>query len=349
MKSTHSIIPVAICALVATLGSSCTHDEKIATQGPAITFVVTAPLTPKAAVNTNTINQFHTYVFANGNQYFDALVKKNAATNTWSYENEKYWPADGRLNFYSISPANISTSPSYDGEGADIPAFISHGQTDLLYAVNIVESKPDNGQVHINFRHALSQILVQARAKAEANPITVKVHEIVLSNIYTKGNFMFPRATTSSNIAASAAIGSWSDQSKVETALAVWSGSKDIADGGYQALLASNGYEFAIPQELTAYSAENINNAAYIKVLCEIYDGNGAEAVKIWPVSEDVPNQGSYILFPLAKANATAWEPGKCYRYNLTIGVPEGAGNKISFDVTVDEYSTIIDTDVESQ
>lgn len=71
-----------------------------------------------------------------------------------------------------------------------------------------------NAQVLFNFRHALTKITVKM-SSTDAN-IQVKVSNVALANLMTRGNFRFPTASTAEK-PSEYTLGSWTDQNTPQT------------------------------------------------------------------------------------------------------------------------------------
>lgn len=333
---------VALGATVVLALSACSHNESdVPSAGNMISFNASAPLSGREVVTTNTLQEFKVWAFADGKPYMSD-VSVGRTDSGWNYSPSMYWPSESALNFYSYSPA-IKTETESDSSNPDIPGFINSGKTDLLYAVNIGETRggATATPVQVNFRHALSQVRFQIRprvAKSGDQALSVRVKALDLIGTNTVGSFNFP---TESTTIGNQVTGTWSDQ-KSPADKNIFEGS-EMLDTDNPVELRSSGFIFSIPQKLSRSEVNGSNySGAYARVLCEIFDRN--TGIKIWPEAADAVSAGAgYIYFPLnanEQANAE-WKLGKAYRYTLNIDVPATA-NKIDFDVTVEEFSDFI-------
>ena len=122
----------------------------------------------------------------------------------WDYVNAgevKFWRqvTDGNtVDFYAVSPANTATPTiGYDAQTINYTvADNSADQKDLMYAKTLGvdpknQSVIDNG-VHLDFYHALSQIVFKARTTDEY--ITANVEEVEIVNLHNAGTFTFANA-----------------------------------------------------------------------------------------------------------------------------------------------------------
>lgn len=134
------------------------------------------------------------------------VVNSTDGGNTWKSDTERYWP-EGKgedwegLTFYAYVDAdNTFTLP---GDGVSVPQFKNFTvkndvatQLDLLYAVATKQHKKSatNGQVNLNFRHALSQICFTGQNKSGYDDI--KINAIAVKNVIGKGTYTFPEDDT---------------------------------------------------------------------------------------------------------------------------------------------------------
>lgn len=346
MRLTSAILLLSAVSLG--LGSCSDDDNDYVPTPPeseAVGFTVAvprAPRTSRAATTSSSIEEFRTWAFYNGANYMSNVTVKRSG-DEWTYSPLMYWPADGSLNFYCISPMIDNTTQLAPVE-THIPDYINTaGTTDLLYAVTKGATAGTTGKVKINFRHALSQVQVNLKRKEASSTqaaIRVDVKEVGFTAICQQGSFMFPNATTDSKTDVT---GTWSDVVS-PVSPKVYVGFDQLEDKYVN--FNSTGYMFAIPQTLqeSVDAGNSSYEGSYIRVLCSIYDEKSG--VKIWPSAstpaEDMTDGDAYIYFPIASAElplaTKEWKAGKSYVYNITVGVPQGS-SIIDFDVTVDDYN----------
>ncbi|MDE6113662.1 MAG: fimbrillin family protein [Muribaculum sp.] len=342
-KSLLALLPAV------SLLAGCSNDTQ--SNAPSdlqsIQFSVNVPNAPRVPTTTETIKTFNTWAFADGKPYMSNVEVVKGENGLWGYSPTAYWPVDESLNFYSYSPALETTKP-VTADSPDIADYKSPGDVDLLYGVNMDVNGKTDKQVHINFRHALSQIRFFIRkqpASISNRAIDVKISELKVVNVATTGSFNFPKETTSST---STAKGEWVTTTDNGEIAVYANATADLGDE--YAEYRNTGNIFAIPQTLTETEATAATySGSYIRVLCKITDP--ATGVTLWPSASD-PNyvndlNGGYIVFPLVNDSNNNWELGNAYRYNLTIGIPSST-DRINFDVTVDEYQDFNDIPVEN-
>ena len=188
--------------------ASCSQDETIGINhdGDEITFnVVTNSATRAKDVycNQNLPGGFYVSAISDGKTYIDkdyVTGKKGSWTNT---SGTRYWP-ETPVDFYAYVNAGTSYKWSVDGAGKATAKFENFtvnntvgSQEDLLYAVKTNQSKT-NGTVNLNFRHALSQIVFQAK-NTNAN-LYVEIAGVSVANVGGTNTFTFPSADTETNI-----------------------------------------------------------------------------------------------------------------------------------------------------
>ena len=179
---------------------SCSKEEVIDVNhdGDEITFdVVTNSATRAADVycNNNMPEGFYVSAISDGQTYID---KDQIANEDGSWVNKsgvRYWPATS----YQWSVA----------EGKAVAKFVNFevnddvaAQQDLIYAVKTNQSKraedDANTPVALNFRHALSQVVFQAK-NTNAN-LYVEISGVKVVNVGNTNTFTFPSADTDNNI-----------------------------------------------------------------------------------------------------------------------------------------------------
>lgn len=342
MKLTPSILLLALGAVSVT---ACSDDDNNGVSGDTdeITFNVTVPRAPRVATTTTNIKEFSTWAFTQDKLYMDNVVVRRDGSK-WTYQPVMHWPVDDHaVNFFSVSPAIPATVSGFqNGRRHDMSGYVNTaGNVDLLYAVNMDERSSKTKQVQVNFRHALSQVRVALRAQASTPAIRVEVNAVELLNIYSRGDFDFPRKTTDRDDVSEATRGDWTDQS-LPTDVTLYSGDGVDLSETESTELNSTGYYFALPQDLIDSKVNGATyTGAYARVRCQIFDKK--TDVKLWPSSTvsgyDSATQSAWLYFPLDTDSTRydEWDLGKAYYYVLTVGMPSGSST-ISFDVTVDEY-----------
>lgn len=322
--------------------SGCANDDNpvAPSKEGAVTFSATVPAAPRAEPTTTaTISSFRVYAFTNGKPYMDdvKVLRKGAE---WVYSPVMYWP-DTPVNFYAFTP-EVSTPPTVeDNAVTSLKNYVNDGTVDLLYAVNMDEMAKAT-PVNFNFRHALSNVIVNLSSANEA--LSVKVEYVTINNLARQGTFNFPQATTAADKPENA--GTWTDLGLTGTAMLYYF---DIHDEALTLTpepvnVAKGNLEtsFMIPQELQKPAYDGTNYFGnYIEVDCEIFDS--ATGNKIWPTSSTPSSQlvpetrCGRLIYPVTSSVISEWKAGYAYVYNITIDNPVVL-EPINFNVTVDEY-----------
>jgi hypothetical protein len=308
--------------------------------------------------------------------YFNALFTYNGTTFSPSVTSSHYyWPSDiadedgKRVTFYATYGVEQT------GDGAfSLSSFA--GETDILFAKTVYAAKPSGGTATMNFRHALSEIVVQAKntnAGLQAVITGVKVGYVAKS------------ASFSCDLVTDTKITSATGTSIPNLDQSVWTRTKPTSANGFeyeksslsattltgvQSATAITGFTpwMLIPQNLStgqsegnpqytkAYvnastTAENPNlNCAYIALKMAIKNNDASKSSVIaeqwcyWPIFE-------------------SWEPGKKYTYIIDVAGggyqprnqgpdetttldPVLAGSEITFNAcSIDVWVTDLDED----
>ena len=372
---------------------SCSKEEVIDVNhdGDEITFdVVTNSATRAADVycNNNMPKEFYVSAISDGMSYID---EDHIAYENESWVNKsgvRYWP-ETAVDFYAYYNDNGSYQWSV-AEGKAVAKFVDFtvngsvaAQQDLIYAVKTSQSKPGedaaNTPVALNFRHALSQIVFQAK-NTNAN-LYVEISGVDVVNVGNTNTFTFPSVDTDKNIvdhegatadypAGADGWGTWAELTGGNISYAVEF--KPVAvkggDNTAVALTTTDDSEkpgeynantmLLLPQTTTAWDAESKlgeTSGSYFLVNCiikNVKDGSGVagdEDVYLWGAA----NAPKKLAIPVA----FNWEQGKKYIYTLVFG--EGNGGyepgtddpvliPITFTVNVDEFVPVNGGEIES-
>lgn len=98
----------------------------------------------------------------------------------WGYENTRYWPNEGSVDFYAFAPH--SAEPKLDSlDNFEIKFSANWSPVDLVYAKAEGKIKTDN-PVKFTFKHALARLSfdITANPKLEENGAVIKVKEVRL-------------------------------------------------------------------------------------------------------------------------------------------------------------------------
>lgn len=332
--------------------SACSSDNELANVGTtannAIGFHVVGN---KAETRANIINttedlkktDFNVFAYKNNNGADGEIFMGDNGLDhglngvTIKYQNEKwdyanpadlhYWPKDGSLNFYAVSPATITegvTTYSWDIQKATktIKYFCfdeynrtdGKGNPDVMYAIKKDQTQSTQaGKVNLIFKHILSQVVFQA--KTVNSDMEVYIKEIKIKNFKLGGTFTIP--TDGSSPSQS----SWSSMGEVFKFNPFTVIKKTDADPikikGTEATEISNDKPMLFaPQSLTGWDVAqhkttddaDTNGESYLIINCKIKQKND------YLHGKETQYEDLFVPF------GTSWEPGKRYIYTLIFG-----------------------------
>jgi len=361
--------------------SACSSDNELANVGTtannAIGFHVVGN---KAETRANIINttedlkktDFNVFAYKNNNGADGEIFMGDNGLDhglngvTIKYQNEKwdyanpadlhYWPKDGSLNFYAVSPATITegvTTYSWDiqKETKTIKYFCfdeynrndGKGNPDVMYAIKKDQTHSTQaGKVNLIFKHILSQVVFQA--KTVNSDMEVYIKEIKIKNFKLGGTFTIP--TDGSSPSQS----SWSSMGEVFKFKPFTVIKKTDADPikikGTEATEISNDKPMLFaPQSLTGWDVAqhkttddaDTNGESYLIINCKIKQKND------YLHGKETQYEDLFVPF------GTSWEPGKRYIYTLIFG---GGYDKdghsilqpINFEAEVDTWKNADET-----
>lgn len=361
--------------------SACSSDNELANVGTtannAIGFHVVGN---KAETRANIINttedlkktDFNVFAYKNNNGADGEIFMGDNGLDhglngvTIKYQNEKwdyanpadlhYWPKDGSLNFYAVSPATITegvTTYSWDiqKETKTIKYFCfdeynrtdGKGNPDVMYAIKKDQTQSTQaGKVNLIFKHILSQVVFQA--KTVNSDMEVYIKEIKIKNFKLGGTFTIP--TDGSSPSQS----SWSSMGEVFKFKPFTVINKTDADPikikGTEATEISNDKPMLFaPQSLTGWDVAqhkttddaDTNGESYLIINCKIKQKND------YLHGKETQYEDLFVPF------GTSWEPGKRYIYTLIFG---GGYDKdghsilqpINFEAEVDTWKNADET-----
>ncbi len=351
--------PYLCCmALFAISLASCSSNDAPDNTGFAqndreIRFAASTEFT-RTDITTNNLTSFNVYAYTGSGSdqkvFMDNVTVSKNASNVWSYSPVEYWPANEAVSFYAFAPAE------WIGDATPVnpvPYDNTYADWDIVYAVNpnlTGHADGPNAQVHFNFRHALSKVII--KLSSTNTDIQVKVTNVALAGIATRGNFHFPSISTSGNVSPNS-IGEWTDQNTPAPYLYHMSQTPDERItlnstpndmSGYE--LGYGGAKYLLPQPLI-WSNNGSGADTYITVMCSIYDAH--TGTKLWPnantPAENIVQGSTFndglLKFPLSTAAFNAWQPGYQYVYNVVINSNEEMGAIEFGDPSVDTFVNV--------
>ena len=333
-----------IMALGAFALTSCSQDEVLDVQKDAVQFSVVADKASRGAVTTTAnIDNFTVTAFnvettggdkVNGTTFMN-LNKVELKDGKWVPGITKFWPTEGAINFYSYSPSDltgVSVAAAAQTITHTVPTTCGN-QIDILYALNTGLGKAD-GEVPVNFRHALAQIVFQA--ENSKSDLEVVIDGVRIVNIKESGVFTWPTvATVDPNYStgdtgadtelASKGWGTWAIGSTYKSYPA------DITNTtltGVQAAteLTTDGKPLLVlPQEITSATVTDNymsieEGKTFFAISCKIYSIEGTTKTIVWPSSEGYAE----VVIPATTPDGNVWKQGRKYIYTFVFG--EGAG-----------------------
>ena len=359
------------------LATGCSNDETTElNNGNAIDFRVTAgKLTRATATTTNNIKEFQVWAYTDsGKTTYMTGTKVTGGNGKWTYSGTKFWP-ETPLDFLAISPIipSSNTAELTQNTNKVINYIVEDGKTDLLYAANYGETKEAHktDPVEVNFRHALSQIVLKAKL-TENSTIDVKVKGVKIDSVQSAGILYWAKGNTVPNLKTEGNTDTENDST--------W-GSWGVSANKYatytmnfdEKSLGKNAEEigeplFLLPQTLKPWltlkdDLAKITGKARLLVNCQIVDKETGK--QLWPKTSDEDGFAEVAISldnpkndPNRKPGADGqdskhdkWMQGKKYTYTLIFG--EGGGYNpgpnpdpdpdpvlvpVKFEVTVDEF-----------
>lgn len=275
-----------------------------------------------------------------GQTYMNEVVVKYG-NNTWAPAQNYYWPKNGSLTFIAYAPTNIQNITDVNGNGIQITghtvATTPEGQLDILFseraynkqqvdddtvAEGTTGSQPGNANdpytgVHLSFKHALSSILFNIKTKEDYSTAstTITLKKIEVHQAVSKGSFNqnLADANGATTTDAGATAPAWTFDATPVRADYVVDNTADIElsttahypAGITNATAATNGLRatdlILLPQDLAGVT---------LRVEYTIKN-SGAGSEELYQIAE----------LPLGTTAVAAWEMGKRYIYNITIGL----------------------------
>lgn len=384
-------------AIAATALASCSSDDVVEMKSAdEIQFAVVTDNESRAATvfcQNNMIPGFRLYGAYNDGTKFTTFIEEDLVTvsadGKCTQSETRYWPETGTLDFYglvnlngdgfNLESADNATSEIVWGDYTPrVSSFTPNAdvtkQTDLMYAVATGRTKAD-GQVQMNFRHALSQI--EFRAKNENPQLHVVIEAVRVGQALQYGTYTLPKLSTQDQLVdhpadkdddyaaanEDVARGTWSngggrqDYHVPFDAVAVAYGetkdltiSKDGNETGNNSLLLVPYMDANQGKASIAWNPALDNNTkyngSYIAVNCTIYNVAGDEYVEGSDVA--VLHKG-WAVIPVSYK----WKQGKKYIYTINFTKGGNGGYEenedgtptdtpvltgIEFTVTVDDF-----------
>lgn len=360
--------------------SACSSDNELAnvetTANNAIGFHVVGnkaetratPITPDNLTTTD----FNVFAYKNNNGADgDIFMGDNGhdhglkgvtikyKNNQWDYDNPAdlhYWPKDGSLNFYAVSPASIGSTTIYswdiqkETKTITYSCFDEYNRTDgkanpdVMYAIAKNQTQSIKaGKVNLNFQHILSQVVFQA--KTVNSDMEVDIKDIKIKNFRVGGTFTIP-TDGSSPSQSNWALG---DVWKLTAFTVITKSDADpIKITGTEATEISNDKPMLFaPQSLTGWDVvahktiddADTNGESYLIINCKIKQKND------YLHGTETQYKELYVPF------GTSWDPGKRYIYTLIFGGGYGKDGHsilqpINFEATAEAWTNVAGSNI---
>lgn len=341
-------------AAVATVFASCSNEEELANVGKsesnAIRFAGISGLsdtrtTPIGTTNLTTTD-FDVMAFMSAdNALFmggkhvsgvsDHGVKIVYKTSAWDYadpDQMAYWPTEGDVDFYAVSPAISNDLVLDNGFAYDMTSVaktISYRMVDeynttgtnhdVMYAVAKGRNKVNNGTnaVQMNFKHILSQVVF--KAKTASSILEVDVENVKIHNFVQSGVFTLPAGEPAEK---EPTMSNWSTSpdEAVFTATVKLNAANVKTNNAVVELSDMNSPLMMIPQKLTKWSTSTgaavSKHVADTKKECYLEISMKLKQNDSYLIGSATEYKTVYVPFD----NGTGWEPGKRYIYTLIFG-----------------------------
>ncbi len=360
--------------------ASCSNDElSDVNQGSSIRMkaFLNSPIsratemTPVEIANSGGF-KVHAHSATNaGFDFTDVFKNTNGGSGDWNSDSKHYWPGDdSELDFFAYAPA--TTVAAADGKtisGYTIGNTSAKDQTDLVVGYNKgKKSTNETSGIAMNFRHALSQVVIQAKNSNVAN-MKVEVIGVKIGHVFSKGTLTMPTAITV-NDGTLLPSSTWSGQATEHNYIAGMDNKTTAVSASStveltsiaQKLQFNEGGFMLLPQTQNQWTSVPGADGTYLAVLCRISqnDGNGNWNL-LYPKPDKV-TAGEFYGYSAVPV-AVNWEPGKKYTYTLDFFGNNGGGGQvdpespnggedivggpIKFEVTVDNWTDVPNSDIE--
>ncbi len=334
MKKNYWILAAAAVALAA-----CSNDDTITVnqgieEANTINFsTIVEGQTRAAGITTATLESFYVTANRGSDIYFGGetpvTFTKDGETTSYRSATKYYWPSEGKLDFYAFAPATGITRTD-STQFSVTPAATPSSQVDFVYGVVRQQDKASGGNgVQLNFRHAMSNVIIQL--KNSSNDKKVTVGNVAIGYILPTGAFAPAFKTAEGN-----QIGFCTNSTNISNVTDASESNYYIVPGAWTASGTRTSYTqtatttsytnniattalpadmILVPQTLVnaeGYSAATAGsgfNGACITVQLKIQDAQNHYLAG----TADAPVTA---MWPLA---ATQWLPGHKYTYTLDL------------------------------
>lgn len=254
------------------------------------------------------------------NLFNNQQVKYSSADNKWAYENTKYWPTEGHIDFLAYAPYETGktlTNTSCINFTVESKAA---NQNDLLWAnatgqTTKTISSTEN-KVKFKFAHALSRLGYSVKLKEPYSDATIKLKKITLAGsddatkkaFYTEGTIDLSKETKAADL--------WKIPTPANKQDFEW---------------------FSGDKQLSKTDATENPKTAYLFVIPQDFSKKTTGADELYVIVEYTIQTGSTATMTskVYKKLERKFDQGKAYTINLTIGL-----TPIEFDAEVTPWDT---------
>ena len=305
----------------AAISTACSMDEttEVAGNGLPIDFR-TAVATRSAQIfnDPSDLSQFKAVAFyPDENNFFneETFTVSDDDGGSYTATTSYYWPTDGsELTFYAYAPTDLNGGTvNATRESTTIeytPASDISKQSDFITAMNTGSIKNQETGVDLSFKHALSQIDVQAYYVDEdgGDSYTYKINSVKIVNVDGTATYTF--ATTSEG------EGVWTEGETSDAPTTTYEVDNNIdMPASSPETILSDGTWMLIPQSQSAWEGNATNSGTYLAVKIQITDKGGALK---YPRGEGITaDSGDDAYGWTAVGIAPNWEQGNKYIYQL--------------------------------
>lgn len=361
--------------------AACSNDELMERNhhDAPISFT-TKVMTRATEINLERLHTFRVYADADGyNEMFITgdTARKSGNGNTFILQNSQdenyFWPSDvDKIRFWAYGPAgcdnkedNINIEPNITAGGQTFGDFTpkvdmnvggKNHQDFVVAYTEAVRSETAGMKVKLEFKHALSQIVVNATCGMGRN---VSIKGAWLMNVHGSGKLTFDDEKADNGEGFDGlkyknymnwayADATEPDKNKTNYGVVYPNNQTENLDQTKRSLISNTNSLMLIPQkiekqDITKDSKVTSYKGAYILLLCRVEvvhpgavhkegeeNNSAAEAEdththQLFPVNTDAINtkEYGYTCVPIA----LDWQPGVKYAYNLNFcGANSGAG-----------------------
>ena len=256
--------------------------------------------------NAGAGQNFGSDLFNNVKVYFSST----AEPAQWTYDNTKYWPTEGYINFLAYAPHVDNKTLTGSSIDFTVDGDVTK-QKDLLWANATNQTKADNSgtnKVELTFNHALAKIGYTVKLKQTYSNATITLNKITLAGSADEATKAFYKTGTI-DLSKTSSDGLWTNQSSNDKQNFNWFSETQPATTITSASTPNpdTKYLFVIPQDFS----KTEENADKLYVIVDY-------TIKYTKFNEGEANEmKSTVTSPIVMN----FLQGKAYMINLTIGL----------------------------